>query len=345
MKAMVLTGIRKMEIREVPDPDLKKPTDVLLKVKKVGICGSDIHYYTQGRIGNQVIKFPFIIGHEFSAVVEKIGNEVIRVKPGDLVAVDPAISCYKCDQCRAKRYHTCRNLLFLSVPDQISGCMSEYIVMPESSCYKVSDEITAEQAALIEPLTIGYYSVQLTRNIYGKDIAILGVGPIGLSVLQAAQVQNVKKLYVTDKLDYRLSIAKNNGASWVGNPEKFDIVKKIEKREPLFLDVVFECCGDQEALNQGIDILKPGGKLIIIGIPDEDFVSFNISALRRKEITIINVRRQNECIIPVIELIYSGKIKPGFMITHQFPLENIEDAFRTVSEYRDGVVKAMINMD
>jgi len=345
MKAMLLTDIRKMEIREVPDPEVKKPTDVLLKVKKVGVCGSDIHYYSQGRIGNQVIKFPFIIGHEFSAVVEKIGNEVIHVKPGDLVAVDPAISCYECDQCRAERYHTCRNLRFLSVPDQISGCMCEYIVMPETSCYKVSDEVTAEQAALIEPLTVGYYSVHLAGNISGKDIAILGVGPIGLSVLQAAQVQKVKKLYVTDKLDYRLTIAENIGASWVGNPEKFDIVKKIEEKEPLFLDVVFECCGDQEALNQGIDLLRPGGKLVIIGIPDEDIVSFNISALRRKEITIVNVRRQNECVIPVIELIQSGKIKPGFMLTHQFPLEDIEEAFHTVSGYRDGVVKAMINMD
>lgn len=345
MKAMMLTDIKKMELFAIPDPHIINPKSVLLRVKSVGVCGSDVHYYRNGKIGDQIVTFPSVLGHECSAVVENVGSEVFDFAPGDLVAIDPAVCCFQCDQCQMGRYHTCRNLKFLAVPGQLQGCLSEFVVMPESNCFKVGKQFQADIAALVEPLSIGFYSVQQAGKIVGGKIGILGVGPIGLSVLQMAKIQIPGRIFCTDKLDYRLEIALKNGADWIGNPDKWNIAKEIQKEEPNFLDAVFECCGQQAAINQAVEILKPGGKLIIVGIPEVDEIFFNINELRRKEITIVNIRRQNECVQPVIDLINSGKVEPNFMITHHFPFHEVATAFELVSAYGDGVVKAVIDMD
>lgn len=345
MNSLVLTGIRKFEFQEAPKPKIKKTTDVLLQIHNVGICGSDIHYYSTGKIGDQVIKFPFIIGHEASAIVEAIGASVTKVKPGDRVAIDPAISCGKCDQCKIGRRHTCRNLLFLGCPGQIEGCLSKYLVMPQENCYKIGKSMTLIQGTLVEPLSIGVYSAAFLEKGKEKTIGILGSGPIGLSVLLAARLSRVGKVFMTDKIEDRLIAAERAGADWIGNPDLIDIVEKIKSLEPDQLDAVFECCGEQEALDQAIDLLKPGGKLIIIGIPKGNEISFNINKIRRKEISIQNVRRQNKCTQKAIDLISSGKINIDFMATHNFKLKDAPIAFEIVEGYRDGVIKAMIDFE
>jgi L-iditol 2-dehydrogenase len=345
VKSVILTGIKKIELRDISAPELKTDTDVLLKTKAVGICGSDIHYYSTGRIGDQVIQFPFTIGHECAAVVEKVAPLVRRVRPGDRVAIEPAISCGKCDQCKSGRRHTCRNLRFLGCPGEREGCLSEFIVMPQENCYKIKDSMTFIQGALTEPLSIGVYSATFLDNPKEKTIGILGSGPIGLCVLIASRLIGVKEIYMTDKIDDRLIAAERAGADWVGNPNLMDIVEEIKKLEPNQLDAVFECCGEQDALDQAINLLKPGGKLIIVGIPESDEVSFNISKIRRKEITINNVRRQNNCTQKAIDLIQSGKIDVDFMATHNFKVEDAALAFEIVEGYRDGVIKAIINFD
>src|SRR3989339_521050 len=137
MKKVVLTGIKKFEIVEVSKPQLINDDDVLLKIDTVGICGSDIHYYSEGKIGDQVIDFPFTIGHECSAIVERVGKKVSGLKPGDVVAVEPTLSCHKCEQCLSGREHTCTNQKFLGCPGQIDGCLSEFLIMPAGNCYVV----------------------------------------------------------------------------------------------------------------------------------------------------------------------------------------------------------------
>ncbi|MBU4200835.1 MAG: alcohol dehydrogenase catalytic domain-containing protein [Verrucomicrobia bacterium] len=343
MKAMMLTGIRKMQMREVRIPSLRTPTDVLLKLAVVGVCGSDIHYYTKGRIGSQVVRYPFIVGHECSAVVLKIGRKVSRVKLGDRVAVEPAMACGQCDQCRAGRPHTCRVLRFLGCPRQAEGCLSEYLVMPHECCYPVGPRTTLEQAALSEPLGIGLYAVRQSIPLKNKAIAILGCGPIGLSVLLCARLQKPKAVFVTDKIDRRLAWARSTGINWTGHPNKVNVARAIGKREPMLLDVVFECCGEQEAIDQAVDLLKPGGKLMLIGIPSVERVSFVMDRIRRKEITIQNVRRQCACVQPTLDFIERKQLRPDFMVTHRFPFSRTKEAFDLVAGYRDGVVKAMIH--
>ena len=341
---MMLIGIRQMKMCDVPTPAIVHDTDVLIRMTQVGVCGSDVHYYTEGKIGSQVVQYPFTVGHEGTGIVEKVGAAVKRLKAGDRVAIEPAMPCWKCDQCRVGRPHTCRKLKFLGCPKQAEGCLSEYLVMPETSCFSIPDSMSFDQAAISEPLAIGVYAVKQSIPMKGATVGILGSGPIGLSVLLPARAQGAKSIYVTDKIEARLALARRAGADWAGNPDTSDVVADITKLEPAQLDVVFECCGKQEALDQAIELLKPGGKLMLVGIPPTlERVSFKIDKLRHKEIGIWNVRRQNHCVQPALDMIARGDFDVDVMVTHRFPFERTQEAFDLVAGYRDGVVKVMID--
>jgi len=345
MKAMMLTGIRQMETKDIPEPVLVKPNDVKIRMSVLGICGSDIHYYTQGRIGSQKVKYPFTLGHEGAGVVVEVGPEVKRVKPGDRIAIEPAMSCWECDQCLAGRHHTCRKLRFLGCPGQAEGCLMEYIVMPEESCFPLSGKLTPDHGSISEPLAIGVYAVKKSGGVKGLKIGIFGYGPIGMSVMLAAKAQCADNIYVTDKIDARLAIALKEGATFTGNPLKENIVEKIRQKEPLGLDVVFECCGQQETLDQAIEVLKPGGRLIVIGIPEFGRWSMSGETTRRREISLQFIRRQVDCVEPALEMMKNGLISVDNMVTHRFPFARTKEAFDLVADYKDGVMKAMIDFD
>ncbi len=345
MKAMKLTGIRQMEMMEVPGPGTLKEDEVLVRMKTVGVCGSDIHYYVSGRIGSQVVRYPFAVGHEGAGRVEAAGGGVRNLKPGDRIAIDPAMPCGECDQCLAGRPHTCRKLRFLGCPGQAEGCLSEYIVMPAGSCFRIPDTMTYDQAAISEPLSIGLYAVRQSVLLRGASVGILGFGPIGMSVLLSALALGAGRIYVTDKIDERLQIAEASGATLTANPLREDVVKKISREVPESLDVVFECCGQQDALENGVDLLKPGGKLMIIGIPEFDRWSVPVDATRHKEVTIRNVRRQNGEVQSSLDMLDSGEVRVDRMVTHRFPFSDTKKAFDLVAAYGDGVMKAMIEFD
>lgn len=333
-----------MQLATVSKPTLPRAGEVLIRVACVGVCGSDVHYYTTGRIGSQVVQYPFQVGHEFAGTIAAVGADVINLKPGDRVAVDPAMPCFACDQCRAGRRHTCRKLRFLGCPGQADGCLCDSIVMPASSCLPLPAACTMEQGALIEPLAIGAYTVRLAGDLRGQCIAILGCGPIGLSVLLAARQAGASRIYVIDPLAGRRLFAQQCGAAWSGVPGK-PAVAAILQQEPLAMDTVFECCGQQQALDQCIELLKPGGRLMLVGIPEVDRVSFSIDLLRRREILIQNVRRQNECDHAGAALLTAFPDLTAAMITHRFPAEQTQDAFDLVAGYQDNVIKAMVWFD
>lgn len=340
---MMLTGIRKMEMMDVPEPGIAGLKDVKIKMKVLGICGSDVHYYTQGNIGSQIVEYPFTVGHEGAGVVVETGSEVTRVSPGDVIAIDPAMPCFECDQCLAGRHHTCRKLKFLGCPGQAEGCLSEYIIMPEESCFPLGKKLNADHGSISEPLAIGVYAVKRSGGVKGLNIGILGFGPIGMSVMLAAKVQKPSSVFVTDKIDERLAIAGKENATFAGNPTREDVVKKILEKENPGLDTVFECCGQQEALDQAVELLKPGGRLIVVGIPEFERWSLNVEKTRRKEIMIQFIRRQVDCVEPALELMQEGLIDISGMVTHRFPFIRTKEAFDLVAGYKDGVMKAMID--
>ena len=344
MRKMVLTGIRKMVLRESPVPEIQNERDVLIQVKAVGVCGSDIHYYTGGKIGSQVVQYPFRIGHEFAGVVESVGRKVSRVRPGDHVAVDPLISCGACTQCLSGRCHTCLHQNFMGCPGQAEGCLADYVVIPEECCYPVKGNLSPAEAAFVEPLSIGYYTAQFLKRFSSAHLAILGVGPIGLSVLLSAKALGMSRIFATDKLNYRLAMAEQYGAVWTGNPDEVDIPAEIREAHPEMMDAVVECCGEQEALDQAIELLKPGGTLLIAGIPESDRISFDISNIRRKEIVIQNIRRQNNAMQPALDLIEQQVVDVKPLLTHTFSFPESSAAFDLVAGYRDQVIKAVIEL-
>lgn len=344
MRAFPLTGIRAMEMRDVPDPRIERPHDVLLRVGVVGVCGSDIHYYHTGRIGELVVDFPFTVGHEGAGVVLETGSAVTRVRPGYRVAIEPAVTCGECDQCRSGRENTCRRNRFLGCPGQLEGALSEYLVMPEENCFPLREGSSLDLGALSEPLAIGVYAVDRSIAMSGARIGVLGMGPIGHSVMLPALLEGAGAVYCTDKIDGRVEKARQNGAAWAGNPLGEDIVGEILEREPLGLDCVFECCGQQEACDQAVELLKPGGKLMMIGIPELERISFIIDKMRRKEICFQNVRRQVGCVQKALNLLESGKISASAFVTHRFGFSQSKEAFDIVGDYRDGVLKAMIDV-
>jgi threonine dehydrogenase-like Zn-dependent dehydrogenase len=195
---------------------------------------------------------------------------------------------------------------------------------------------------LCEPLSIGVYAVRQSLATPDARIAVLGAGPIGLSVLLAAKYEGIEAMYASEKLPERENYAVEAGAQFVANPEREDIIQALMGQEPMGYDVVYECAGEQETIDQGIELLKPGGRLMLVGIPEEERISFIIDRMRRKEIKLINIRRQNQCVQPALDMVASGKVDVDFMITHRFGLEQTQTAFDLVDAYRDGVVKAMI---
>lgn len=340
---MMLTGIRQMGMKEIPEPLVIKPDDVKIRMSVVGICGSDIHYYTQGKIGSQEVEYPFTVGHEGAGVVVETGSEVKRVKPGDKIAIEPAMPCWECDQCLAGRHHTCRKLRFLGCPGQAEGCLMEYIVMPEESCFPLKGNLNPDHGSISEPLAIGVYAVKKAGDVRNMDIGILGFGPIGMSVMLAAKAGKAANIYVTDKIDERLLIASREGAELTVNPSKEDAAEKIIDQTKLGLDIVFECCGQQEAFDQAVDILKPGGKLLVVGIPEFDEWSMSVEKTRRKEISIQFIRRQVDCVDSALEMMGKNIINIDRMVTHRFPFSKTKEGFDLVAGYKDGVMKAMID--
>ena len=344
MKAAFLTGLREMEIRNAPDPQITAPDDVLVRIDAVGVCGSDVHYYTTGRIGSQRVEYPWTVGHECAGTVVEVGGDVSDPAVGQRVAVDPLSSCGRCDQCLALRPHTCRNQAFLACPGQLPGALAEYIVMPAVCCFPVPETMNDDAVTLVEPLSIGLYAQGLAGENPPKRAAILGAGPIGLSVLLCLRAAGAEEIFVTDLLPERLETAVAMGADWTGCHPSQDVVAEMVRRVESGMDCVFECAGEQETLDQCVRLLRPGGTMLTIGIPEIERVSFNPELMRRKEIRLQNVRRQNGCVQGAIDLISSGRTDVMPMVTHHFDLAGSLEAFEMVAEYRDGVIKAIVNV-
>jgi L-iditol 2-dehydrogenase len=215
--------------------------------------------------------------------------------------------------------------------------------MPETSCFPLTGKLTTDHGSISEPMAIGVYAVKKSGGVKDLNIGILGFGPIGMSVMLASKAQGAGNIYVTDLIDKRLEIAGIEGAILTANPDKENPIEKFAQKEHLGFDVAFECCGKQEAFDQAVELLKPGGKLVVVGIPEFDFWSMNVELTRRKEISLQFIRRQVDCVEETLELMKNGTISITNMVTHRYPFSKTKEAFDLVAGYKDGVMKAMID--
>lgn len=343
IRAARLYGIRDLRLDLVPMP-VPGPGEVLLKVASVGVCGSDVHYYLEGRIGPQVVASPIIPGHEFSAWVVQPGPGVEGLSPGQLVAVEPAVSCGECESCREGHPNLCPGVRFCGTPP-IDGAYVEYKVMPAENCFPLPEGLSPDEGALLEPLGIAIHSVDLAHLRPGYTVAVLGAGPIGLLTAAVAKVAGAAAIYMSEPLSERRRFALSYVADAVFDPGTEDVVAGIMRAtNGRGVDVAFEAAGAPQTPDQAAAVTRPGGKVIVAGIPADDTMTLNASTVRRKGLTIKLVRRMKHTYPRAISLVQKGMLDVKPLATHTFPLERIVEAFEIVAGYRDGVLRAIIRV-
>ena len=343
MRVSKLYGIRDLRVKTgaVPTPG---PGEVLLKIASVGTCGSDVHYYVEGGIGDAIVSEPITMGHESSAWIAEKGEEVEGLELGQLVAVEPAISCGKCESCLHGHPNLCPTVRFCGTPP-IDGVFAEYAVMPAENCFILPDGFSPEDGALLEPLGIAIHTVDLAHLKVGQTVAVLGAGPIGLMTAAVAKAAGAGRIFMTEPIKSRREFALSYCADVVYNPEEEDVVAAImQATDGRGVDVAFEAAGAEETPDQAAHITRPGGKVVVVGIPSEDHMLMTASVVRRKGLTIKLVRRMKHTYPRAIRMVQTGLVDIKPLATHAFTLDNIKDAFEMVADHSDGVLRAMINI-
>ena len=344
IKAAVLHGIRDLRIEEVSMPQISKDNDVLIKMRVAGVCGSDIHFYTHGRIGKFVVKQPLILGHECGGVVAEVGKTVKHLKPGDRVALEPGIACGTCRFCRIGRYNLCPDVLFLAAPP-VNGAYVEYMVHAAEFTYKLPDNVSLAEGAMLEPLAVGMHAAARGNVRAGDSVAILGCGPIGLMTLQAAKAYGGSLTIAVDLQDNRLEFAKKIGATYTINPGDGDVIEKIrEITRGEGVDIAFETAGNPTTVAQTVDVVKTGGTVVLVGLGGQDVVPLNVIKMVIDEIQIATVNRYANAYERAIPLVAEGKINVKSLITGEMPLAAVEEALNLQLEKPESTIKTIINI-
>lgn len=343
MQAAVLqrANVVTMELRPRPEPG---PGEVLVRVRSVGVCGSDVHYYTHGRIGPFVVNSPLILGHEMAGTIAALGPGVTARSVGQRVAVEPGVPDRVCDFCRSGRYNLCPNVRFMATPP-IDGAFTEYVVMPADFVYPLPDHVSLEEGAMIEPLSVGVHAIHRSGLRAGQDVVVLGAGPIGLMTLQVARAAGAGMAVVVDLDAYRLEIAVAMGATAVVNATIDDPLRRLnELTGGRGADIVFEAAGSPKTAALAVHLTRPGGRVTMIGLPPEDNFPYPLVAAMAKEVDIVTIFRYANVYPSAIALVAEHRVDVKSLITHRFPLAEAERALQLSDRREDGVVKALVEV-
>jgi L-iditol 2-dehydrogenase len=331
MRSVRLFAPDDLRLKEEPIPSCGTG-EQLVRVKAVGICGSDLHWFSQARIGEAVLAHPLVLGHEFAGDTES----------GQRVAVDPAIPCGHCEYCQRGHPNLCPNVAFAGhgVTD---GALREWIAWGQKRLYPLPDSLTHADGALLEPLGVALNAVDLAGLKPGMTVGVFGCGPVGLLIVQLARISGALNIIATDVLSHRLDAAESFGAHHAflaqGREEAGQILAATHKRG---VDVAFEVAGEQDAVDTAITVVVPGGKVILAGIPENDQTSFSASTARRKGLTLKMVRRMRPSYPRAIQLVSNGFVDLRSLVTHRFPLKQAMAAFQTAKR-REGL-KILIDL-
>ena len=341
MKALLLYGPRDLRLEERPIPH-PRPHEVLLHVRAVTVCHSDIHYYRYGRIGDTVGNEPFILGHEFAGEIVEVGSAVQHLQPGMLVAVEPALSCGHCRYCQEGNPNLCENLRFAGSPEQ-DGALQEYLCWPAEFLHPLPKDFDADEGALLEPLGVAIHAWDLGKLRIGQSVAIVGCGPIGLLLIQLALVGGASQVFAIEPLAYRRALAEEWGAIPLEPGE--GLAEQITGQTNGYgVDVAIEAAGVLAAQEEAARIVKRGGRVVLVGIPPEDQLLLTHHLVRRKGLTIKLSRRMKLVYPRAITLVQRGMVNLRPLLTHTFSLEEGRAAFELVEQYADGVIKASFHL-
>jgi L-iditol 2-dehydrogenase len=325
MKSVRLHGTGDLQLHEEEIP-VAGAGDKLVRITSVGVCGSDLHWFSEGGIGDAKLERPLVLGHEFAGVTSD----------GQRVAIDPAVPCGHCEFCEHGHPNLCENLIFAG-HGTTDGAMREWLPWKERSLFPIPDSLSDDDGAMLEPLGVAIHTVDLGKIKPGMSVGVFGCGPIGLLIIQLARLSGAANIIATDLLPHRLEAAKRYGASQAYFAEDDSRLSQIRAAtDGRGVHVAFDAAGVQEAIDDAFAAVRPGGKVILAGIPEDDRTSFSASVARRKGLTIKLVRRMKHTYPRAIELVSKGLVDVRSLVTHRFPLEQSAEAFQ-VAQRREGL--------
>lgn len=344
-KGAFMRGKGNMIVKHIPVPKAGKG-EVLVSIEYVGICGSDVHYFRDGCCGACKVDLThdFMLGHECAGTVVETGEGVENLKPGDRVALEPGVTCGKCEACKSGHYNLCPHVSFLATPP-VQGCNEEYIVHPADMCFRLPDQVSTREGALIEPLAVGIYAASQGGVKVGDTVLILGAGCIGLVTLLACLAQGAGRVVVADLSAARLDKARELGAAAVINSRTEDALKRGgELTNGRGFDVVFETAGSPVTIAQTPFLARRGGTVTLVGISAQEEIAYNFAQVMDKEITIKSVFRYKNIFPRAIAAVASGKADVKKIITHEFDLDHIKEAYEEAADNKTNLVKAVVKI-
>jgi L-iditol 2-dehydrogenase len=333
-RAAVLHGVHDLRVDEVPVP-APGPREVLVEVRAVGVCGSDVHYYEHGRIGPYVVSEPLILGHESSGVVVGQGSGATRHQLGQRVALEPGVPCGRCRQCRAGRYNLCADVRFFATPP-VHGAFANYVTIHEDFAFALPDEVSDDAGALIEPLSVGIWACRKAGLQGGEHVLVTGAGPIGLLAMQAAFALGATQVAIADVNPHRLELARRTGAT-----RALDLRERPLGEAGVEADVLLECSGHPAALADGIRSLRPAGAAVAVGMGPGEEATIPMALLQNRELVLTGTFRYANTYPTAIELVAGGRVDVEAIVTGHFALDQAEQALQA-SRQDPRSVKAVV---
>lgn len=336
MRAAYLDGVATIQIREreIPTPG---PNDALIRVRSVGVCASDIHYFEHGRIGRFIVDGPLVLGHEPAGDVVEVGADVTGLVPGDRVSIEPGVPCQICEACTSGRYNLCPGVVFMATPP-VHGAFAEYVVHPAKRSFKIPDGMSYDAAALIEPLSVGLYAAERGQIAIGDRAAILGAGPIGLMTLLSLRSMGIDDVTVVDVVEYRLEKAREFGASRTLNAREVDVETELSDS----FDVVFETAGNETTVAQTIRLATRGGRVVLVGLSPADEMPVDTNQIIDKGLDIAGVFRYAHTWPKAIALVASGRVDLEPLVSSHYALDDVQAAIEFAQTRKDRCIKVMV---
>lgn len=343
MKVAVMNGVGKMGFveREIPQP---ADNEVLVKLEYVGICGSDMHYYETGRIGDYVVEPPFVLGHEPGGVVVEVGKNVTHLKVGDRVALEPGKTCRHCEYCREGKYNLCPDVVFFATPP-VDGVFQEYVAHEAALCFKLPENVDTLEGALIEPLAVGFHAANQGGAHAGQTAVVFGAGCIGLVSMMALKAEGVSRVYVVDIMQKRLDKAMELGATGVINSMNTDVQEEIGRlTEGKGVDLVIETAGMEVTTRQAIHVTKKGATIVLVGYSKTGEMTLPLSLALDKELTFKTVFRYRHIYPMAIEAVASGKVNLKGIVSNIFNFDDIQAAMDKSVSDKANIVKSVVKI-
>ncbi|KAJ9658431.1 hypothetical protein H2198_003715 [Neophaeococcomyces mojaviensis] len=362
--SFILRAVKDVVLGDIPKPQIEGAHDVIVKVGQTGICGSDVHYWQRGRIGDFVLNSPIVLGHESSGTVVEIGAAVKNLRVGDKVAIEPGVPCRHCEYCRSGSYNLCPDTVFAATPPH-NGTLSRFYKTASDYCYPLPEHMTLEDGALCEPVAVAVQICKVGNVKAGQKVVVFGCGPIGLLVQSVAKAYGAKVVIGIDISQSRLELAssvlkcadgvfsppslpkKPDGTAYSIDEESEHSAKVAQIIKDNFMlgegpEVVIDATGAQSCIQTGVNLTKKGGTYVQAGMGRENVV-FPITTACIRDLTIRGSIRYTAGVYPqAVDLVASGKIQPQKLVTHRFRFEEAEQAFETVRRGGEDVLKVMI---